>query len=100
MGHPLCKIRLQFPYRTEERKSEKSNASLRTQVYNQMSNDQIIKLHLEYDFIGLEYLRAREALQFVPPNFLQDQKEINESMRQTLVDWLVEVSSLQINYHQ
>ena len=65
-----------------------------------MSNDQIIKLLLEYDFIGLEYLRAREALQFVPPNFLQDQKEINESMRETLVDWLVEVSSLQINYRQ
>ena len=98
MGHQLCKIRLQFSYRTEERKSD--HASLRAQVYNQMSNDQIIKLHLEYDFIGLEYLRAREALQFVPPNFLQDQKEINESMRQTLVDWLVEVSSLQINYRQ
>ena len=98
MGHPLCKIRLQFPYRTEERKSD--HASLRAQVYNQMSNDQIIKLLLEYDFIGLEYLRAREALQFVPPNFLQDQKEINESMRETLVDWLVEVSSLQINYRQ
>ena len=65
-----------------------------------MSNDQIIKLHLEYEFIGLEYLRFKESLQFIPPNFLHNQSEINENMRQTLIDWLVEVSSLQINYRQ
>ena len=90
MSHPLFKIHLQYPYRTEENKSDQ--ASLNIQVYYQMSNDQIIKLHSEYEFIGLEYLRSREDLQFVPPKYLHNQSEINENMREVLIDWLVEVS--------
>ena len=45
----------------------------------------------------MEYWRSREVLNIVSPDFLQNQCEINGKMRQVLVDWLVEVSSIQIN---
>ena len=56
-----------------------------------------LKNHLEYEFLNMEYWRSREVLNIVSPDFLQNQCEINGKMRQVLVDWLVEVSSIQIN---
>jgi len=43
-----------------------------------------------YAFVAFEYFRAREAAQPIQP-YLDNQKEINEKMRQVLVDWLVEM---------
>ena len=48
-----------------------------------------------YAFVAFEYFRAREAAQPIQP-YLDNQKEINEKMRQVLVDWLVEVNDLNI----
>ena len=45
--------------------------------------------------MAFEYFRAREAAQPIQP-YLDNQKEINEKMRQVLVDWLVEVTDLNI----
>ena len=44
----------------------------------------------DYAFIAFEYFRAREGAQPVMP-YLHKRKEINDRMRQVLVDWLVEV---------
>ena len=44
----------------------------------------------DYAFIAFEYFRAREGAQPVEP-YLHRRNEINEKMRQVLVDWLVEV---------
>ena len=44
----------------------------------------------DYAFIAFEYFRAREGAQPVEP-YLHKRPEINEKMRQVLVDWLVEV---------
>ena len=45
----------------------------------------------DYAFIAFEYFRAREQAHPVEP-YLHKRPEINEKMRQVLVDWLVEVS--------
>lgn len=47
----------------------------------------------DYAFIAFEYFRAREGAQPVEP-YLHKRKEINDRMRQVLVDWLVEVCSI------
>lgn len=44
----------------------------------------------DYAFIAFEYFRAREGAQPVEP-YLHKRKEINDRMRQVLVDWLVEI---------
>jgi len=44
----------------------------------------------DYAFIAFEYFRAREGAQPVMP-YLHKRKEINDRMRQVLVDWLVEI---------
>lgn len=44
----------------------------------------------DYAFIAFEYFRAREGAQPVEP-YLHKRPEINEKMRQVLVDWLVEI---------
>ena len=44
----------------------------------------------DYAFIAFEYFRAREQAHPVEP-YLHKRPEINEKMRQVLVDWLVEV---------
>ena len=49
----------------------------------------------DYAFIAFEYFRAREGAQPVEP-YLHKRKEINDRMRQVLVDWLVEVCSILI----
>jgi hypothetical protein len=44
----------------------------------------------EYAFTAFEYFRAREQAQPIT-DYINDQGEINEKMRQVLVDWLVEM---------
>lgn len=44
----------------------------------------------EYAFTAFEYFRAREQAQPIT-DYIQSQGEINEKMRQVLVDWLVEM---------
>ena len=49
----------------------------------------------EYAFTAFEYFRAREQAQPIT-DYIQSQGEINEKMRQVLVDWLVEVNAREI----
>ena len=44
----------------------------------------------DYSFIAFEYLLKREDTQQVEPYF-HAQNEINENMREVLVDWCIEV---------
>ena len=44
----------------------------------------------EYAFTTFEYFRAREGMAPIDP-YMGSQTEVNEKMRQVLVDWLVEV---------
>ena len=44
----------------------------------------------EYAFTTFEYFRARESMAPIQP-YMANQSEVNEKMRQVLVDWLVEV---------
>lgn len=44
----------------------------------------------EYAFTSFEYFRAREQMQPIVP-YMENQSEVNDKMRQVLVDWLVEM---------
>jgi len=44
----------------------------------------------EYAFTTFEYFRAREGMAPIQP-YMANQSEVNEKMRQVLVDWLVEM---------
>lgn len=44
----------------------------------------------DYAFTSFEYFRAREGLQPIS-SYMSQQSEVNEKMRQVLIDWLVEM---------
>jgi hypothetical protein len=40
-----------------------------------------------------EYMRARENYKPINGKYLEKQADVNEKMRQVLIDWMVEVNS-------
>ena len=51
----------------------------------------------EYAFTSFEYFRAREQMQPIVP-YMENQSEVNDKMRQVLVDWLVEVDAALVEH--
>ena len=78
-------------------KIDKDNIPLNHHFHKNISNNEHINNKFDLQYVKeyqeeiIEYLLSLENGKRINPNYMQEQKDINEKMRIILIDWLIEV---------